>query len=260
MFNPIRSLSISPLHKPGRLRIINIAGDCIIPDALHRIVNHKTGHEEPFARHDRIAETILDFNIRPGWTEDTMDQIFQPDAIDVVERVGSDNLDIRHKEGCIEPGIGKTAGNLATGYANLVQHITVGSNKWMVGFAAKDIDGAAGYMHTVSGLLHADYRLPSMDDIDILKAALALTRSMPDVEALFRPACFNVFGHNRDDHAKNVSLLMEDNGLWHTAPAYDLTFSAGLAGEHSTTIMGEGKKPARAHLQAPDKKTGLKNR
>jgi len=114
------------------------------------------------------------------------------------------------------------------------------------------------HVHTVSGLLHADYRLPSMDYIDILKAALALTRSMPDVEALFRLACFNVFVRNRDDHAKNFSFLMEDDGTWHTAPAYDLTFSAGPVGEHSTTIMGEGKKPNHSHLQALGKKLGLK--
>lgn len=114
------------------------------------------------------------------------------------------------------------------------------------------------HMHTVSGLLHADYRAPSLDYASILALAMVLTRSSPDVEELFRLAVFNVFARNRDDHAKNFSFLMDNDGTWHTAPAYDLTFSSGPMGEHSTTIMGEGKNPGRSHLQTLGKKFGLK--
>lgn len=114
------------------------------------------------------------------------------------------------------------------------------------------------HMHTVSGLLHADHRMPSMDYGDMLKAALVLTKSMVEVEAFFRIAVFNVFAHNRDDHAKNFSFLMDDEGAWRTAPAYDLTFSSGVGGEHSTMVMGEGKAPDRSHLRALGKKLGLK--
>jgi len=34
------------------------------------------------------------------------------------------------------------------------------------------------------------------------------------------------------------------------APAYDLTFSTGLEGEHSTMMMGEGKNPGLAQFKA----------
>ena len=115
------------------------------------------------------------------------------------------------------------------------------------------------HVHTVSGLLHADHRLPSLDYESILKAAMALTRSMPDVETLYRQAIFNVLAHNRDDHAKNMSFLMEPDGEWHAAPAYDLVFSAGPAGEHCTTVMGEGKHPGRRHLQQLGRQLELKN-
>ena len=106
------------------------------------------------------------------------------------------------------------------------------------------------HMHTVSGLLHADHRLPSLDYESVLRAGLALTHNIREVEKLFRLAVFNVFAYNRDDHAKNISFLMNaDDGLWSAAPAYDLSFSSGPAGEHSTTIMGQGKAPGVEHLR-----------
>ena len=40
---------------------------------------------------------------------------------------------------------------------------------------------------------------------------------------------------------------MDENGVWRVSPAYDLVFSSGPGGEHCTTMMGEGKKPAREH-------------
>ena len=51
--------------------------------------------------------------------------------------------------------------------------------------------------------------------------------------------CFNVFSHNYDDHAKNYSWLC-DEGEWHLAPAYDLTYSAGFHRGHMTSVLGAG--------------------
>lgn len=65
---------------------------------------------------------------------------------------------------------------------------------------------------------------------------------------MYRLAVFNVLAHNRDDHAKNLSFLMDETGSWSVAPAYDLTFSSGPGGEQSTMVMGEGRKPNRKHL------------
>lgn len=114
------------------------------------------------------------------------------------------------------------------------------------------------HVHSLSGLLHADHRLPSLDYEEILRATLILTKSMPEAQNFFRLAAFNVFTHNRDDHAKNFAYLMDRDGTWRTAPAYDLTFSSGPGGEHSTTVMGEGRNPNRKHLQRLGKKMNIK--
>jgi serine/threonine-protein kinase HipA len=41
---------------------------------------------------------------------------------------------------------------------------------------------------------------------------------------------------------------MTAEGSWELAPAYDLVFAPGPGGEHTMTIAGEGRAPARSHL------------
>ncbi len=55
----------------------------------------------------------------------------------------------------------------------------------------------------------------------------------------FKRAVFNVLFNNRDDHTKNFSFLMEKNGQWKLAPAYDVTFCEGPGGYHQMDIMEE---------------------
>ena len=43
------------------------------------------------------------------------------------------------------------------------------------------------------------------------------------------------------------------------APAYDLVFSYGPGGEQSMLVMGEGRNPGAAQLQALGKQHGIKN-
>lgn len=109
-------------------------------------------------------------------------------------------------------------------------------------------DGKYLHMHTMSGLLHIDHRIPSLDYKDIMKATLWLTNDINEGEKQFRNAIFNVLSHNRDDHAKNFSFLFDANDRWRVSPAYDLTFSSGPAGEHCSIIMGEGKNPTLTHF------------
>lgn len=115
------------------------------------------------------------------------------------------------------------------------------------------------HMHSLSGLIHADHRNPSLDYDTILRVVLALTKNIVEAEKAYALACFNVLAHNRDDHAKNFSFLLNARNEWVFAPAYDLTFSYGPGGEQSTMVMGEGKKPGAEQLQALGKKHGLKN-
>lgn len=106
------------------------------------------------------------------------------------------------------------------------------------------------HMHTASGLLHSDFRAPSIDYEDLLNLTHILTKDIRQVETMYRLAVFNVLAHNRDDHAKNFSFLMDKTGIWKLSPAYDLTFSSGPNGEQSTMVNGEGRNPSISHLRS----------
>ncbi|MCF6206304.1 MAG: type II toxin-antitoxin system HipA family toxin [Sulfurovum sp.] len=104
------------------------------------------------------------------------------------------------------------------------------------------------HMHSVAGLTHSDFRFPTLDYDDLMALTLDLTKNYQELHKMFRLACFNLFAHNRDDHAKNFSFLMDDKGVWRLSPAYDLTFSYGVGAEHSTMYMGEGLHPTKEEL------------
>ncbi len=104
------------------------------------------------------------------------------------------------------------------------------------------------HLHSASGLMHDDFRLSNMDYGHLMDAAFRLENHVGAYAKVLRLAAFNVFARNRDDHSKNISFLMDQQGKWQLAPAYDLTFSFSSHGFHSTTVAGEGKSPDSQHL------------
>ena len=104
------------------------------------------------------------------------------------------------------------------------------------------------HMHTACGLLNSDFRVPALDYEDLIALTSALTKDAREIEKLYQLAVFNVLAHNRDDHSKNFSFLMNQKGEWKLSPAYDLTFSSGPRGEQSTMVVGEGQNPSVDHL------------
>jgi serine/threonine-protein kinase HipA len=105
------------------------------------------------------------------------------------------------------------------------------------------------HVHTFGNLLQVNFRIPSCDYSDLLKATAVLTRDHAEVLKAFRWMVFNVFAHNRDDHAKNFAFMLDEgSGEWSLTPAYDLTFSPGPGGEHAMTLAGEGRAPDSGHI------------
>jgi serine/threonine-protein kinase HipA len=109
-------------------------------------------------------------------------------------------------------------------------------------------EGGSAHVQTVSGLLEADHRAPSIDYDTLLKVTRLLTRDERHVRQMFVRMIFNVLAHNRDDHAKNHAFLLAKDGVWHPTPAYDLTLSEGPGGEHNLAVDGEGKNPTKKHI------------
>ncbi len=104
------------------------------------------------------------------------------------------------------------------------------------------------HLHSAAGIMHDNFRLSTLDYGHLMDCAFQLERDVKAYEKVLRLAAFNVFAHNRDDHSKNFSFLMDGEGKWRFAPAYDLTFSYSGHGMHSTMVAGESAKPTRGHL------------
>lgn len=61
---------------------------------------------------------------------------------------------------------------------------------------------------------------------------------------IFRRMVFNILANNTDDHNKNFSFIMNEEGIWSLAPAYDMTYifnSGGFLPEVNQCMMIRGK-------------------
>jgi serine/threonine-protein kinase HipA len=120
-------------------------------------------------------------------------------------------------------------------------------------FATRRFDrpeqGKRLHMVSLGGALEASPHMPSVDYDGFLRATLAITHSMADVEQAFRRMVFNILSQNRDDHVRQHAYLMDDRGNWRLAPAFDLTFSNGPGGEHYMAVVGEGRAVTREHVE-----------
>ncbi len=100
------------------------------------------------------------------------------------------------------------------------------------------------HMASAADLLETTHRLPNLDYDILMRLTMKLTENIEECEKLFKLMCFNVYAHNRDDHSKNFSYLYrEDEARWVLSPAYDLTYSNSIGGEHATTVHGNGENP-----------------
>jgi serine/threonine-protein kinase HipA len=88
-----------------------------------------------------------------------------------------------------------------------------------------DRKGNAERMHTqtLCAMSHMDFnnnRSYSYEQLFQVMRRLKLT--YPEMEQMFRRMVFNVFARNCDDHTKNHTFIMQPDGTWQLAPAYDI--------------------------------------
>jgi serine/threonine-protein kinase HipA len=100
----------------------------------------------------------------------------------------------------------------------------------------------------MAGLTNDNFRRSSIDYGHIIDTAYRLEQSATARRKVLRLAAFNIYSHNKDDHSKNFSWLMNDSGIWSLAPAYDLTYSSTSIDEHSTRVAGVGANPGRVNI------------
>ena len=104
--------------------------------------------------------------------------------------------------------------------------------------------GARLHMQSLCALAHFDFNQAGAYAYE--QALLTIRRlqlPMAAVEEQFRRMVFNIVARNQDDHVKNIAFLMNQQGEWSLAPAFDVTYSYTSAGSwtatHQMTLNGK---------------------
>lgn len=180
----------------------------------------------------------------------------------------SQNLALGHEEGLCEAAylhLAKQASLQPPEWQLLEAPAKSGAKAWLAvkrfDWVENTISGKAGrlHLHSACGLLDADFRTPSLDYVDLIKASRQLCKSPAVGQLQFRRAMFNLFACNQDDHSKNWAFLQADDSQWQPAPFYDVTFSPHPFKEHATAFVGYGKTPPLKAIQKLASHAGFAN-
>ena len=106
----------------------------------------------------------------------------------------------------------------------------------------REDNGEKLHVQTLAGIAHYD-----RDVRHSYEEAFGVMRKMklsyPQMEEFYRRMVFNVVMRNHDDHTKNHSFIMNKQGEWKLAPAYDLCYSYSPSGRwtnrHQMSLNGK---------------------
>ncbi len=114
-------------------------------------------------------------------------------------------------------------------------------------FMTRRFDRVAGkklHMQSLCALQHYDFNLAGAYGYE--QALMTMRRmklSRQEQLQQYRRMVFNVIARNQDDHTKNIAYLMDQQGGWSLAPAFDMTHSykpgEGWTQTHQMTINGK---------------------
>lgn len=98
---------------------------------------------------------------------------------------------------------------------------------------------------------------------DAFRTCRMLGLPYSEMRELFKRTAFNFLSGNTDDHSRNISFLMDRDGKWHLAPAYDQTFILGADLQpyvhHSMFIGGKDCSVGEADLLDFAKRNDVRN-
>lgn len=105
-------------------------------------------------------------------------------------------------------------------------------------------DGDKLHMQSLAALFHLDFNQPGANAYEQAFMAIRELGLGQDVLAQqFRRAVFNIVGRNQDDHVKNIAFLMDRNGQWRLAPAFDISWAYNPDGpwtaQHQMSMGGK---------------------
>ncbi len=109
------------------------------------------------------------------------------------------------------------------------------------------------HLQSLCALAHFDFNLPDRWSYEqAFQVMRQLRLPYPDAAQQFRRLAFNVVARNQDDHTKNIAFLMDRDGQWSLAPAFDVTYAYNPAGtwtaRHQMSVGGKREGIERTDL------------
>jgi serine/threonine-protein kinase HipA len=123
--------------------------------------------------------------------------------------------------------------------------------------------GAKLHMQSLCALAHFDFNQAGAYGYEqALLTIRQLNLPMSAIEEQFRRMVFNIVARNQDDHVKNIAFLMNQQGEWSLAPAFDVTYSYNPSGswtaQHQMTLNGKRDGFTREDFEACAKSAVMK--
>ena len=125
-------------------------------------------------------------------------------------------------------------------------------------------NGRKVHMQTLCAIAHYDFQLKrgySYEQAFNVMRALRLPYSA--AREMFLRIVFNVAVRNQDDHTKNISFLMGEDGKWRLSPAYDVGYAynpdGGWTATHQMSVNGKFDGIDRDDLLAFARAEGIKD-
>lgn len=120
------------------------------------------------------------------------------------------------------------------------------------------------HVQTFCALRHLDFNEVHLFSYEeLFETMRMLGLSYASAQELFRRMVFNVLAKNCDDHTKNFAFIMDQNGQWDLAPAYDICHAyrpgSEWVSQHALSINGKRKDITRQDLLLVAKNMNIKN-
>jgi serine/threonine-protein kinase HipA len=127
----------------------------------------------------------------------------------------------------------------------------------------RDGQGRKIHMQSLCALMHYDFNAAGEYGYEqVLSAVQRLKLGYPALTEMYRRMLFNVLARNQDDHTRNIAFLMDQEGHWTLAPAFDVVWAYNSKGEwtnrHQMTVNGKRDRFERADLLAVAEQFGIK--
>jgi serine/threonine-protein kinase HipA len=119
------------------------------------------------------------------------------------------------------------------------------------------------HVQTLCAMQHFDFSIVGGYSYEqVFQTIRKLKLSAKSTQQQYQRMVFNVIARNLDDHAKNISFLMNNKGNWQLAPAYDITYSynpkSTWVSQHNLSINGKTRDITKQDLLKVGKEMGVK--